>query len=1108
MRRMKLVCEPRLVVLLWMLLLWPCLSVVGDAGSEFLAMKERDVERIVSGVIANSHRCEMLAICGTSTNYYHVDECAPSLGDTDYSLRGSSNTSCEFNVLGYTRRYKRLPQPTNLKDVAALRSICFKRALHPLMKEIASLNPSTHSLPFFGSLDGSWQQLPGSDQSGDDIRGFDPRLRPWYRASTSVVKVVVVLIDLAPSMNNDLPPDIGAGALLEAAKEIANQVLLTLYAGDHVNIIVFDSTRVIQLASSAVLVQNQRSTEQVELDPLRLELSKQTVQTENKQSDFNAAVLAALRNFDSNPQAAKVILVITDGVFATLGNVTLPSTNLTDVKVFLYKLPQSDDNNISLAGNTLVQQLCAVGGHFEPILTNLENPLLALHKYFSYLANLKRILTGGRPQYSFVHHDFEQIGGNIILIIKPVFFGDNLIGVAGVSIYIQLLGSLANAVNQALQSKIVDYSVPTALVLLTAANCSIMNDALGALSDNIVWSLANACGGSSNSDFTCNGGLCLQTDKTSIIYKPAACSGVCSEQNESGSSSSNKTLAAVVYTTSVLAVFFLTRKMVFKRNYETQDRIPHYFELENIEANPTEFLDYYRLAIESVESVQNIVNGASESPLQLNEGQCKILAEELAKVRDYLLARTNRFMANQNEMKALRHSYYAIRKAELLVEKCCCKTSESWIVTAMTLVEIQECFAAIILDLRQWRMVLDNISISAIGASCHTQEELLMSMDEEYQDLYKKLHRGNDYLQQAAIEDKKKLGLKLGKLQESKNSLEYLRAIHLQTWLAQFEDEAQVVDVNLQEKLIKYEGPEFLGRGGCGTVFRVTWLGIRCALKMLDVKDEREATALKGLFHPNIIRLYHYWDAPSHNPTSHLLMELMSMDLTVCIEETSTGDNEDAMPFSLPVAIDIMLQVAQAMQYLHEKHLTHRDLKTSNILVRQVIEDLTNLSEGYLDIKLADFGLAKAYDNTSTGKRHTVNRGTPVYGAPEIFGKDLAAERNFPPMADVWSFGVTCAEILSGKEPYLNEPRNTLQSKIANENLRPVLPKHCPPYLAFCITSCWEFEPQRRPDFASICKMLRHAKLLSLNLTNLDDSRPFLAYTTRSGFVKGLPIGS
>ncbi|KAG0589022.1 hypothetical protein KC19_2G286500 [Ceratodon purpureus] len=1066
----------------------------------------------------------MLAICGNSTNCSH-DDCALSLGEQlrvngwnhvdnneFFSPCGSSNTSCI--KLDYTRSYVRLPQPTNLKDVAALRSICFKRALHPLMKEIASLNPSTHSLPFFGSLDGTWQELLGSDQSADDIRGFDPRLRPWYRASTSVVKVVVVLIDLAPSMYNDLPPDIGAGALLEAAKEIANQVLLTLYAGDHVNIIVFDSTRVIQLASSAVLVQNQRSTEQVELDPLRLELSKQIVQTENKQSDFNAAVLAALRNFASNPQAAKVILVITDGVFATLGNATLPSTNSTDVKIFLYKLPQSNDNNISLAGNSLIQQLCAVGGHFEPILTNLDNPLLALHRYFSYLANLKRILTGGRPQYSFVHQDFERIGGNIILIVKPVFFGDNLIGVAGVTIYIQLLGSLANAVNQALQSKIVDYSVPTALVLLTAANCSIMNDTLGALSDNIVWSLANTCGGSSNSDFTCKGGLCLETDKTSIIYKPVACSGVCSEQNESGSSSSNKTLAAVVYTTSVLAVFFLTRKMVFKRNYETQDRIPRYFEPKDIEADPTEFLDYYRLAIESVESVQNIVNGASESPLQLNEGQCKILAEELAKVRDYLLARTNRFMANQNEMKALRHLYYAIRKAELLVEKCCCKTSESWIVTAMTLVEIQECFAAIILDLRQWRMVLDNIIISAIGASPHTQEKLLMIMDEKYQELYKKLHRGNDCLQQAAIEDKKKLGLKLGKLQESKNSLEYLRAIHLQTWLAQFEDEAQVVDVNLQEKLIKYEGPEFLGRGGCGSVFRVTWLGIHCALKMLDVKDEREVTALKGLLHPNIIRLYHYWDAPSHNPKSHLLMELMSMDLTVCIElfnnkaSTSTGDNEDAMPFSLPVAIDIMLQVAQAMQYLHEKHLTHRDLKTSNILVRQVIEDLTNLSEGYLDIKLADFGLAKAYDNTSTGKRHTVNRGTPVYGAPEIFGKDLAAERNFPAMADVWSFGVTCAEILSGKEPYLNEPRNTLQSKIAKENLRPVLPKHCPPYLAFCITSCWEFESQRRPDFASICKMLRHAKFLSLNLTNLDDSRPFLAYTTRSGFVKGLPIGS
>ena len=88
----------------------------------------------------------------------------------------------------------------------------------------------------------------------DDCRKFDPRIRPWYRTSTSVAKNVVVLIDLAASMGNNLPPDLGAGTILEAAKKIAKELLTTLSAQDYVNIIVYDSSRVIQLSRSAVIL--------------------------------------------------------------------------------------------------------------------------------------------------------------------------------------------------------------------------------------------------------------------------------------------------------------------------------------------------------------------------------------------------------------------------------------------------------------------------------------------------------------------------------------------------------------------------------------------------------------------------------------------------------------------------------------------------------------------------------------------------------------------------------------------------------------------------------------------------------------------------------------
>ena len=100
-------------------------------------------------------------------------------------------------------------------------------------------------------------------------------------------------------------------------------------------------------------------------------------------------------------------------------DVTLPTAELLNLKakVFMYKLRQPQD--VVFEKNNLIVQLCAVGGHFEPIMKNLENPLLAFRHYFSYLANLMRILTNGRPQYSPVYQDSDAtFGENIITVSK------------------------------------------------------------------------------------------------------------------------------------------------------------------------------------------------------------------------------------------------------------------------------------------------------------------------------------------------------------------------------------------------------------------------------------------------------------------------------------------------------------------------------------------------------------------------------------------------------------------------------------------------------------------------------------------------------------------
>jgi serine/threonine protein kinase len=335
---------------------------------------------------------------------------------------------------------------------------------------------------------------------------------------------------------------------------------------------------------------------------------------------------------------------------------------------------------------------------------------------------------------------------------------------------------------------------------------------------------------------------------------------------------------------------------------------------------------------------------------------------------------------------------------------------------------------------------------------------------------------------------------------------DYIRRAYLKCRLNHTEGELQNF-----EGLKTYTISRDLGSGASGMVLQVNWLGQELALKILRVIDRTEATILDHVQHPNIVRLLHYWEEHAQNgPRSCIIMELMPRDLQKHIgnllgKQLVAPLKRSHMPFSLPVAIDTMLQVAQAMRVLHENKLTHRDLKTSNILVKLVDEGYLELCrEGYLEVKLADFGSGKAYVNSSQTRDLTRNTGTTVYGAPEIFEKEkVLRERNFPPKADVWSFGMTCSEILTGKIPFEDDAyRSTLHKRIAKNGLRPSLPEDCPDYLQFCIKSCWDLQPQRRPSFSDLCRMLRHAKLLSLGLMDVESSKYLFAYQTQAGVMK------
>jgi len=99
-------------------------------------------------------------------------------------------------------------------------------------------------------------------------------------------------------------------------------------------------------------------------------------------------------------------------------------------------------------------------------------------------------------------------------------------------------------------------------------------------------------------------------------------------------------------------------------------------------------------------------------------------------------------------------------------------------------------------------------------------------------------------------------------------------------------------------------------------------------------------------------------------------------------------------------AAELIRQLCEALAYLHERGIVHRDLKLENLLLKK---------KGSLEIKLADFGLSKLY----SGQALQTACGTPFYVAP-----DVLLGTGYGPAVDMWSVGVLLYVLLSGRLPF------------------------------------------------------------------------------------------
>ncbi|TYH76203.1 hypothetical protein ES332_D04G068900v1 [Gossypium tomentosum] len=165
----------------------------------------------------------------------------------------------------------------------------------------------------------------------------------------------------------------------------------------------------------------------------------------------------------------------------------------------------------------------------------------------------------------------------------------------------------------------------------------------------------------------------------------------------------------------------------------------------------------------------------------------------------------------------------------------------------------------------------------------------------------------------------------------------------------------------------------------------------------------------------------------------------------------------------LRVAIGFALDIARAMECLHSHGIIHRDLKPENLI----------LTEDHKTVKLADFGLAR---EESLTEMMTAETGTYRWMAPELYSTVTLRQgekKHYNHKVDAYSFAIVLWELIHNKLPF--EGMSNLQAAYAAafKNVRPSA-EDLPEDLASIVTSCWQEDPNARPNFSQIIQMLLH----------------------------------
>ena len=215
-----------------------------------------------------------------------------------------------------------------------------------------------------------------------------------------------------------------------------------------------------------------------------------------------------------------------------------------------------------------------------------------------------------------------------------------------------------------------------------------------------------------------------------------------------------------------------------------------------------------------------------------------------------------------------------------------------------------------------------------------------------------------------------------------------------------------------------------LGEGGMGQVYRARHiqLGKAFALKIISpafandhvarARFNQEAKLASEISHPNIVSVVDFGEDPQFG--AYMVMELVEGEALI---------TPGVLPMSVKRAIDVLGQVADALDHIHKRGIIHGDVKADNImLTAEQMRDTGGASRRRRVVRLLDFGLARRHDGEEEG----------VSGSPHYLAPERAAGGPASVSSDVYALGVLAYLLLTGTLPFEGNVMEVLMAQIHN----------------------------------------------------------------------------